>query len=394
MPSIASGTARRLFTCFFIVALSLGARLLFLRVDPIPQPRVHDEFAYIFGAETFAGGRLTTPTHPLWRFFETFYINMQPTYASKYPPAQSLFLALGIRLFGHPWYGVLISVALMCGCICWMLQGWMPPRYALLGGLLAVLQFSFTHYWMDSYWGGAVAGIGGALVFGALPRLARRGTASAAAAAAIGIAILANSRPYEGLFFVLLTFAALLWWTRGRFRVWFRPAVVAPFAAILLITAAAMSYYNFKVTGSPTTLSYSVNQERYSMTPFLWILPPDPPKHREYRDASMREFWESWEARSYIRARHHPTRIVFLLCQSIWELAGEGAGLTLVFLFACAAPLVGMPRVRMTLAILSLCLCAIILDQFVKAHYLAPLLGACFVVAMFGLRLLRCQRLG
>ncbi len=87
---------------------------------------MHDELAYIFGGETFAEGRLTTPTYPLWRFFETYYINIQPTYASKYPPAQSLFLALRIGLFGHPWYGVLISAALMCGCICWMLRCFKP----------------------------------------------------------------------------------------------------------------------------------------------------------------------------------------------------------------------------------------------------------------------------
>ena len=132
---------RRFLSCVLIVALALIVRLAILPVDPKPEPRYHDEFAYIFGGETFAMGRLANPTPPLWRFFETYYINMQPTYVSKYPPAQSAFLALGIRLFGHPWYGVLISIALMCGCICWMLQGWLPPKYALLGGLFAVLQF-------------------------------------------------------------------------------------------------------------------------------------------------------------------------------------------------------------------------------------------------------------
>src|SRR5215470_10093272 len=89
---------RRVLSCLLIIALSLVARLALLGVDPKPEPRVHDEFAYIFGGETFAKGRLATPTHPIWRFFETIHINMQPTYASKYPPAQSAFLALGIRL--------------------------------------------------------------------------------------------------------------------------------------------------------------------------------------------------------------------------------------------------------------------------------------------------------
>jgi hypothetical protein len=385
---------RRAFSCALVVALSLVVRLALLRVDPKPEPRVHDEFAYILGGETLAKGRLANPTHPMWRFFETYHINMQPTYVSKYPPAQSIFLALGIRLFGHPWYGVLISVALMCGCICWMLQGWLPPKYALLGGFFAVLQFGATHYWVDSYWGGAVAAIGGALVLGSLPRLARDGKAAAACAAAIGIAILANSRPFEGLILVALASAALLWWTRGRFRIWFRIPLVLAFALILFSTAAAMAYYNFKTTGSPTTMPYTINQQRYAAASILWIIPPYASKHREYRDPSMRAFWESADVANYTQVRHNPTILVFRLYKRLRELAGEGAGLTLIFLFASAIPLVRIPRLRLTLVALVLFLCAMTLDRYIYPHYLAPAIGAFFVVAMFGLRLLRCHTLG
>ncbi len=385
---------RRLFSCLLIVGLCLVLRLALLRVDPKPEPRIHDEFAYIFGAETFAEGRLATPTHPMWRFFETYHINMQPTYVSKYPPAQSTFLALGIRLFGHPWYGVLISVALMCGCICWMLQGWMPPKYALLGGLIAVLVFGATHYWMDSYWGGAVAAMGGALVFGSLPRLARRGKASAAYVAAAGIGILANSRPFEGLVIVVLTFAALLWWTRSRFSVWFRPAVVLPAALILLATLTAMGYYNLRSAGSPTRLAYSLNQQRYSAAPIFWIMPRYESQHGEYRDASMRVFWESMDVAFYNQVRHNPTILIFRLYKRIRELGGDGAGLTLLFLFACALPLVGTPWVRLALGVLVLFFSAILLNRYIYPHYLAPAVGTIFVVSLAGLRLLRCVRLG
>jgi hypothetical protein len=378
-----------------IVAISVVARIALLQVDPIPEPRVHDEFAYIFGGETLAKGRLATATHPMWRFFETYHINMQPTYVSKYPPAQSAFLALGIRLFGHPWYGVLISVGLMCGCICWMLQGWLPPKYALLGGLFAFLQFGVTHYWVDSYWGGAVAAMGGALVFGALPRLVRVGTAPVASAAAVGIAILANSRPWEGLLLVLLTSAALLWWTRGGFQVWLRPTVILPFSVILLSTASGMIYYNFQTTGIPTTLPYFINEQHYSAAPFLWIMPPYAPKHREYRDTLMREFWEVAQVEVYRATRHNPKDAVFRLYDGIRALVGAGAGLVLVFLFACAIPLAGIFRLRLALGVLVLLLCAMALLRFVFLfpHYLSPALSAFFVVAMFGLRLLYCQRL-
>ncbi|MCL6547235.1 MAG: hypothetical protein K6T61_18650, partial [Bryobacteraceae bacterium] len=64
-------------------------------------------------ADTLARGRLTNPTHPMWPHFETIHVIHQPTYNSMYLPGQAIFLAAGNLLTGHPWGGVLLSVALM-----------------------------------------------------------------------------------------------------------------------------------------------------------------------------------------------------------------------------------------------------------------------------------------
>src|SRR5216684_8706481 len=152
--------AHRLPAVLAILFLALGARILVLPVEPIPRPWFYDEFSYLLMADTFSHGRWTNPVHPMWKHFETFDVNQLPTYCSMVYPAQGLALAFGQKFLGHPFWGVWLSTGLMCAAFCWALQARVPPIWAFLGGILAIIRLGTFSYWADSYWGGSAAALG------------------------------------------------------------------------------------------------------------------------------------------------------------------------------------------------------------------------------------------
>src|ERR1700719_3881087 len=186
--------ARRLaqhtvWSMLLLAALPIALRLALLPQYPIPSPNVSDDFSYILLADTLRHFRLANPPHGLHQFFETFFALQEPTYSSIFPLGQGIVLALGWSIFGHPWAGVALSIGALCALCYWMLRAWTTPGWALVGGLLAVMQFGPLNQWTNSYWGGTVSAIAGCLVFGALPRLRETGRIRYAAFLGIGLAM-------------------------------------------------------------------------------------------------------------------------------------------------------------------------------------------------------------
>lgn len=258
--------------CMLLLALlPVALRLAMLPYHPVPSPSVYDEFGHLLVADTLLHFRLANPPHPLHQFFETFFVLQTPAYASIYPIGEGLTLAIGRAIFGLPWAGVLLTTAAMCSLCYWMLRGWTTPEWALLGGVLAVIEFGPLNAWMNSYWGGSLAGVSGCLAFGALPRLRSRGRALDGALLGLGIGLSWLCRPYETIFLVLSVLLFLL----PHWRSVAKPAVAA---AIVILPALGLSLLqNKQVTGSWTTLPYSLSRYQYGVpAAFTWQANPQP----------------------------------------------------------------------------------------------------------------------
>lgn len=374
-----------------ISAFVVSAALSFL--VRFPQPSVHDEFSYLLAADTFAHGRLTNPTHPMWVHFESMHIIQQPSYASKYPPAQGLFLAAGKVIGGNPIVGAWLTVALGCSAICWMLMGWMPPRWALLGGLLAV-SHPLILGWSQSYWGGAVAMSGGALVVGAFRRLVRAPDARNAVIMGIGMAVLANSRPYEGLLLCLVLTGALMYWMRNKdspvWRVWLH-RVVLPVVLVLTATVGGMGYYNWRVTGNPLRMPYMVHDATYAVAPsFVWQSRRIEPV---YRHKEQRDFHVGWELPFYEGQRSISGFVfggvvkVLVVLIAIFKAVG-----LVVPMVAISIAADSNRWIRVLLVSCGLFTVGLIAETFVQPHYSAPFIAVIILIALQSMRYLRLWR--
>jgi hypothetical protein len=369
---------------------SLLLRLAILPFYPIPLPFVPDDFSFLLAADTFLHGRLANPTPAMWTHFESIHITMQPTYMSMYFPAQGLLLAAGKLIFGNPWFGVLVSSALMCAALCWMLQAWLPPSWALLGGVLAVLRLGVFSYWTNTYSaGGSIAALGGALVLGALPRLMKTPRHRYALLMAAGIVLLAITRPYEGLLLCLPVAVALGYWIlRGKNRPSAASLIRLTALPLTMIIAAVawLGYYDYRAFGSPFTLPYTVDRATYAVAPYyIWQQQRPTPA---YRHEELRHFYMVNELGGYKKIHKLSgffTETSFKAIRCFEFFAG----------FVLLPPLIMLRRVFLDRRIRFLVLCSFVLaagmviEIFLIAHYLAPFTAVFYAIGLQAMRHLR-----
>jgi len=280
---------RPIVLILLLIGLCLG--MVRLACGKIPAVSNMDEFSVLLQADTFRHLRLSNPTHPLWPSFETLHVIQVPSYASKFPPAPAALMALGETIFGNPIWGTWLSIVAATLAVFWMFSAWLPRRWAFIGALFALMN-PVVLFWGRTYLACGLGLAGAALAIGAARRILRRGRWLDGGLLALGLGVLANTRPFEGLLLALLIAA------------WFAPRI--PPRRLLLAARGAvpvglailgfMAYYNWRVTGNPLELPHVTHHKQYDMAPsfiFQDALPAP-----EYRDPHIWQF-HRWELRCW-----------------------------------------------------------------------------------------------
>jgi hypothetical protein len=390
---------RRALAVLVVGALALTVRAALLPNVPVPKPGFHDDFGYLLAADTFAHGRLANPTHPMWIHFESIHINQKPSYMPMYYAAQGLVMALGQVITGSPWIGIWLSAGAMCAAICWMLQRWLPPGWALLGGLLAVMRIASFSYWVNCYCGGTLAAIGGALVLGALPRVKRQTRRREALLMGLGLALLANTRPYESLFFGIPIAIAALVWILGKNHPPYgelMKRVVLPVGVLLAVTIAGMGYFFWRVTGSPLRIPYQVNLATYIAVPYFPWQPLNL-THVYHHPVLERFYLHGWQMYLYQLARKHPFAVLAEKVSDTYRFfLGPMLALPLVLMLAInpwqffRKSLTGKTGFLVAVCVATLIGAA--LPIYFIPHYVAPITAAIYALVLQAMRYLRLWR--
>jgi hypothetical protein len=102
-------------------------------------PAYHDEYSYLFQAETFLAGRTSFPSHPqMPKLFDQVHVLNEGYFASRYFPGVGAWIAPFLAL-GHPLWGHHFAHAFACLLLFWIGRHLRNNAVGLLAGLLLVV---------------------------------------------------------------------------------------------------------------------------------------------------------------------------------------------------------------------------------------------------------------
>src|SRR5258708_9844154 len=212
----------------------------------------------------------------------------------------------------------------------------------------------------------------------------------------IGVAMLANTRPYEGFVLSLVVAARLGWWmVQSKSAAKPLPTgllirrVALPMLMVLTLAGSASGYSFWRVTGKPLTMAQELNRETYAVARYFYGQSPNP--EPVYRHKVIHDFYNVTEFRELARSR-----------TALGVLQQVATKINMIWLFyfapALTLPLFMLPcvlrdrRIRFLLIAGAIGLASSALVIFFNIHYAAPLAPIMLAVTVQGMRHLRTWR--
>ena len=205
----------------------------------------------------------------------------------------------------------------------------------------------------------------------------------------LGVGMLANSRPYEGLVLSLVVAVGLVTWMVARKNlpsVIVARRVVLPLMLALAFAGLATGYYFWRVTGNVRRMPQQVNRDTYAVAQYFYWQPPH--WQNVYRHKEIRDFYYGLELDRYTKARSPLgfIRETAIKAALIWVFyVGPVLTIPLIMLFR----VIRDRRVRFLIIAGAVCFVGSSLVVFFNIHYVAPMVVVILVVLLQAMRHLR-----
>lgn len=212
----------------------------------------------------------------------------------------------------------------------------------------------------------------------------------------LGTAILAMSRPVEGLVLCIVAGGLLLLQMRSAKTPLCRGAILKaaiPATLVVGVFGVWLGYYNQQVTGDWKTMPYLVCAKQYEIfPPFVFQQPAPAPT---YNHPVMAQFYQRNAGVEYQNARSGLWGLILHVIQQLNITVGSM--LAPAALAAFPLVLLGRPRRGSDIALLvamGLFAAVLCVETWRWSHYGAPAFGLAVIIICRGIRKLSCWRLG
>ncbi|MFT5328622.1 MAG: hypothetical protein ACI8P0_006536 [Planctomycetaceae bacterium] len=283
-----SGSRLAVILAIFFVAFVAAVSCLRVASTPVTAdgvafgalpPAYHDEYSYLFQAQTFEAGRLSFPSHPTAaRMFDQMHVLNEGNFASRYFPGNGLWITPFLML-GSPFVGHWLATVIVCVFVFLIGRELSCNGVGLLAGVLAALSPGLVLFGnMLLAHQPTLVGLG--LFIYSFLRMQRlldeprdatsagsaRGIVLAAGLSGIGLSFAMLCRPMTAAGVGLPFGLWLAWWLVRNVRQHRLAAtkVVAGFAIPLAIGFAIAGVYNASTTGSALTTPYHLYTELFT----------------------------------------------------------------------------------------------------------------------------------